>query len=171
MLYKKDKLLVRQLKETDKELLVKWLTDPTVLEFYEGRDRPHDLQMVNDHFYERDSQVMACIVEFDGSPIGYIQYYPIDEEEKETYGYKGALENIFGTDQFIGEASYWNKGIGKLLISSMIDYLIAAKKATRIVMDPQCWNTRAIACYEKCGLKKVKYLPKHEKHEGKLRDC
>ena len=37
--------------------------------------------------------------------------------------------------------------------------------------DPQAWNERAIRCYEKCGFKKVKLLPKHELHEGEYRDC
>ncbi|WP_309138169.1 GNAT family N-acetyltransferase [Priestia megaterium] len=45
------------------------------------------------------------------------------------------------------------------------------KHSEKIVLDPQAWNQRAIACYEKCGFKKVKYLPKHEYHEGELRDC
>ncbi len=38
-------------------------------------------------------------------------------------------------------------------------------------MDPQCRNARAIACYEKCGFKKIRILPRHEMHEGEMRDC
>ncbi len=38
-------------------------------------------------------------------------------------------------------------------------------------MDPQLRNTRAMKCYEKCGFKKIKILPKHELHEGVHQDC
>lgn len=172
MIYQKGALLVRKLVDTDKEKLVKWLSDPCVLEYYEGRDQPHDMEMVTEHFYNREnSEVTGCIIEYEGAEIGYIQFYPIEEDEKEEYGYADTLETIFGTDQFIGEVPYWNKGIGKQVVSSMIEFLVREKGADRVVMDPQSWNERAIACYEKCGMKKVKFLPKHEMHEGELRDC
>lgn len=80
-------------------------------------------------------------------------------------------EVIYGMDQFIGEVSYWNKGIGTKLISSVAEYLIREKGADRLVMDPQTQNQRAIHCYEKCGFEKVKLLPKRELHEGEYRDC
>lgn len=168
----KGEILVRRLSENDKHLLIKWLSDPMVLQFYEGRDRPHDLEMVDKHFYDRKSQdVIGCIIEHRGIPIGYIQYYALDVETKIKYGYAVGSEIIYGTDQFIGEVNYWNKGLGKLIVSSMIDYLTTQKKAMRVVMDPQTWNKRAIACYEKCDLRKVKLLPKHELHEGEYRDA
>lgn len=74
-------------------------------------------------------------------------------------------------DQFIGESGYWNQGIGTLLVRLVVAYLMREKGANRIVMDPQIKNERAIRCYEKCGLKKVKLLPKRELHEGEYRDC
>ena len=78
---------------------------------------------------------------------------------------------VYGTDQFIGEAEYWNKGIGTQLMQSMLAYLINEKQARKVVMDPQSWNLRAIFCYEKCGFQKIKLLEKHEQHEGQMRDC
>jgi aminoglycoside 6'-N-acetyltransferase len=141
-----------------------------VLQYYEGRDHPHDFEMVRESFF-RDDDETRCIVEFDSLAIGYIQFYELDNEEKTKYGYTDMKEKIYGTDQFIGEVHYWNLGIGKILVSSMVDYLIKVLDARKIVMDPQSWNARAIACYEKCGFIKVKLLPKHEWHEGELRDC
>ena len=112
-----------------------------------------------------------CIIEFDEVPIGYVQFYEVDEDERRTYGYGDSSEIIYGMDQFIGESTYWNKGVGTQLVSAMVAYLIEEKGADRIVMDPQTWNERAIRCYEKCGFKKVKLLPKNELHEGEYRDC
>ncbi|WP_404452179.1 acetyltransferase [Virgibacillus necropolis] len=172
MIFQNDKLVVRKLKETDKILLVTWLSNPAILEYYEGRDKPHDMEMVTEHFYNRtDDSVTGCIMEYDSNPIGYIQFYQLDDAEKEEYGYTDLTEKIYGTDQFIGEVDYWNQGVGTLLVRSMVDFLINEKGANRVVMDPQAWNERAIFCYEKCNFRKVKFLPEHELHEGEMRDC
>ncbi|WP_096155328.1 MULTISPECIES: GNAT family N-acetyltransferase [Bacillus] len=171
MLYTSGKLTVRLLEDRDKELLVKWLSDPRVLEYYEGRDNPHDLDMVNESFYDETDGVNGCLVGYNDSPIGYIQFYEVDPKYRMLYGYEDDEEIIYGMDQFIGEVDYWNKGIGTLLVSSMVDYLSTNKKASKVVMDPQTWNERAIKCYEKCGFQKIKLLPKQEYHEGEYRDC
>lgn len=170
LIYKTSEITVRELEKTDENLLVTWLSNPLLLEYYEGRDRPHDLRMVREHFYPIDYET-RCIVEFKEKRIGYIQFYPLDEASREEYGYEKPEEKIYGTDQFIGEVDYWNKGIGKKLVKSMVEYLVNRKQVDRVVMDPQTWNERAIACYEKCGFKKVKLLEEYEKHEGHLRDC
>lgn len=169
MLLQYENLKVRKLEKKDKFLLVKWLSNPLILEFYEGRDNPFNLEKVEKAFYLHDDIEVRCIVECEDKDIGYIQFYPLDEDSKNDYGY--FEENVYGTDQFIGEVEYWNKGIGKLLVSSIVNYLIEEKKAKRVVMDPRLSNTRAIRCYEKCGFKKVKILPMHELHEGEYQDC
>ncbi|WP_353050139.1 GNAT family N-acetyltransferase [Bacillus sp. ISL-41] len=112
---------------------------------------------------------MKCIIKYKGNSIGYIQFYELDQATKKVYGYETG--RIFGTDQFIGEVDYWNRGIGTLLINSITDFLFTQMNADKVVMDPQVWNLRAIKCYEKCGFSKVKLLPKHELHEGEFRDC
>lgn len=170
ILLQQDELAVRDLTDEDALLLVKWLSNPTILEYYEGRDRPHDLQHIHKHYYENRNNITQCIIEYNGKEIGYIQFYPISEEEREKYGYENTKEMIFGMDQFIGEADYWNKGIGTKLVKSTTEYLIS-KGIKKIVMDPQAWNRRALRTYEKCGFIRKKFLPKHEWHEGEMRDC
>lgn len=169
ILLQNGKLKVRRLEIEDNVLLAKWLSDPLVLEFYEGRNNPFDLEKVNEVFYAPEDDEVQCIVEYEGKEIGYIQFYQVDDDTKKEYGYLN--ENVYGTDQFIGEVEYWNKGIGTLLVTSIMMFLIEQKRADRIVMDPQAQNTRAIKCYEKCGFKKVKMLPGRELHEGEYRDC
>lgn len=169
MLSENGKLKVRKLGLKDNHLLAKWLSDPNVLQYYEGRDHPFDVEKVNEVFFTPGDDEVKCIVEYEGREIGYLQFYQLDEEYRKSYGCGD--ERVFGMDQFIGETSYWNKGIGTTLIRTMVDYLIKVMQADRIVMDPQTWNERAIRCYEKCGFKKVKLLPEHELHEGEYRDC
>lgn len=171
ILFREQGISIRTLEDKDAGLLEKWLSDPIVLEYYEGRDRPHNMDLVRKHFYEDREEITQCIIQYHSADIGYIQFYIIDDEEKEKYDYKDYEGKIFGMDQFIGEAGLWNRGIGSLLIQETVKYLIEYKGANKILMDPQAWNTRAIRVYEKSGFVKKKYLEKHEWHEGELRDC
>lgn len=168
---KNEKITIRELEKQDAKLLLKWLSDPQVLEYYEGRDYSFDAQMVNDKFYTLNLSKTRCIIEYCDRPIGYLQFYPLDEEDCVEYGYEISSEVFYGTDQFIGETQYWNKGIGTHLMKEIIAYLILEKNAQKIVIDPHCRNVRAIACYEKSGFKKIRMLPQNEMHEGKLEDC
>lgn len=171
LLFCQQEVGLRLLEEDDAMLLVKWLSDPAVLEYYEGRDRPHDRQLVQKHFYEDREAITSCIIQYKDQAIGYLQFYPIDDQEKEAYGNEEFQGRIYGMDQFIGETSCWNKGIGSILITQTIDYLTGQLAVNKIVMDPQAWNARALAVYEKAGFVKKKLLEKHEWHEGEYRDC
>jgi len=162
---------LRTLEPEDSAWLVKWLSDPVVLEFYEGRDRPHDLNLVKQHFYEDGEEITRCVIQYQEKPIGYLQFYIVDDEELEKYGLNRANGLVFGMDQFIGESVYWNQGIGTCVIRETVRYLVHFRNAKKIVMDPQAWNERALRAYEKAGFAKKKYLEKHEWHEGEYRDC
>ena len=171
MLFQKENLLVRYVTKDDAPIISKWLTDPEVLQCYEGRDNPQSVEKVLDHFINNpNSNEKRCLVELNEIPIGYIQMYPVDSEWKALYGYEES-QNVWGMDQFIGEPLFWGKGIGTNLVQAAITYIIESLGAEAIVMDPRVNNERAISCYEKCGFKKVKILKKHELHEGKLEDC
>ena len=160
----------------DYELMATWLTDPRVLEFYEGRDRPFLFDRVVQEYSPRvlrDSGATACILLCDQRPIGYMQFCPVtSEEDRISYGLEPMDEGvgIFGTDQFIGEPEYWNRGIGTRAVKLLLSYLFDPIRAGAVVVDPHVENPRAIRCYEKSGFRKIKILPRHELHEGVLRD-
>ncbi|PKJ52120.1 GNAT family N-acetyltransferase [Bacillus sp. SN10] len=171
MLFQKDNVSVRYVVEEDAPIISKWLTDPEVLQYYEGRDDPQSVEMVLNHFiHNPNSPEKRCLIAFDDVPIGYIQMYPVDSEWKTLYGYEES-QNVWGMDQFIGEPTYWGKGIGTKFVKAAITYILSEMGAEAIAMDPKVNNERAIKCYEKCEFKKVKILKEHELHEGVLEDC
>ncbi|MGH1285940.1 GNAT family N-acetyltransferase [Bacillus toyonensis] len=171
MLFQKGDLLVRYVIEDDAPIISKWLTDPEVLQYYEGRDNPQSVEKVLNHFiHNPSSNEKRCLIEFDEVPIGYIQMYQVDSEWKALYGYEKS-HHVWGMDQFIGEPTFWGKGIGTKLVQAAITYIVENVGAEAIAMDPKVSNKRAIKCYEKCGFKKMKILKEHELHEGKLEDC
>ncbi|MDE7030378.1 MAG: acetyltransferase [Lachnospiraceae bacterium] len=165
------KLTLRQLDESDAEVLVKWLSDPAVLEYYEGRDHVYDMQMVQETFYLAEPWMTRCLIEYDGKKIGYLQFYRLNQEDLEEYSAGNCADICYAADQFIGEHDYWNRGIGTELMKGIVQYLFAKKKAHRIFLDPHCRNRRAVRCYEKCGFRKVCVLEAHELHEGRMEDC
>ncbi|WAH39182.1 GNAT family N-acetyltransferase [Alicyclobacillus dauci] len=152
-------------------MLHKWLNDPRVLAFYEGRDRPHDMDMIRARFLTKTdaSRVLGCLVSWEGTPVGYVQAYPVTVD-KQLYGYSDQLR-VYGMDQFLGEPEIWNQGIGTVLVREVSDWLLRQRGADYVVMDPRVDNLRAIHVYEKCGFKKVKLLPQRELHEGIYHDC
>ena len=171
-------LLVRGAEPRDVPAMARWLSDPKVLEFYHGRDRAMDEPAVRAHYFvrRRDAssgrfyEYRACIVEMQGRPIGFVQYFRPDPNEAMALGLVGA-GRTFGMDLFIGEPALWGKGLGSSLVRLMRDFLVNRRGADRIVLDPRVDNLRAIRAYEKAGFRRIRPLPKRELHEGMRCDC
>lgn len=172
---KENSVAIRKMNDNsyDYNLLAKWLSDPEVLEYYEGRNNSFDLDRVIKKFGPRirgEELVTPCIIEYEEQAIGYIQYYKIDSEE---YNVCGKIEineyaMPYGMDLFIGETDFWNKGIGTNMLKALIQYLFVKENADDI--DPQTWNKRAIKCYEKCGFKPITIIEKRELLDDEYRD-
>ena len=169
---KKDKIGLRLLEDNDKTLLLKWLTDERILNFWEGKSSVFDLDRVTEKYYsEEDVEIIRTIIEYDGKSIGYVQMYKLNDELLNEYEYPVTDKVVYGIDQFIGEPEYWDKGIGTKFMKLVLQYLTKEKNADIIILDPHADNPRAIRCYEKVGFKKIKLLPKHELHDGEMVDC
>ena len=141
-----------------------WLSDPRVLEFYEGRDSPLSIEEATREFSPSTMAAEAntpCFIEFEEVPIGYLQFYPAVE-----YG-----DRVWGLDQFIGVPELWGRGLGTRAVNLIKNYLFLEQHAAKCILDPQATNHRAIRCYEKAGFQKVRLLERHELHEGEYRDC
>lgn len=164
-------LEVRPVREEDAARLQKWLSDPKVLQFYGGRDVPYDLPMVYERILTKaGNPVWACLVLWDSLPVGYLQTYRLTAKAVLDYGYTSSRV-VYGMDQFLGETTMWNQGIGTTLVSVVSKWLLTKYGADYVVMDPRVENQRAIHVYEKCGFKKVRRLPNREWHEGTYHDC
>jgi aminoglycoside 6'-N-acetyltransferase len=152
--------------------LAQWLTDPKVLEYYEGRDNPFSLKRVQQKYaprVQRRHPTIPCFFVQSDKPIGYLQYYALSLADSAAFALP-ATATPFGMDLFIGESRNWNCGLGTTYVQLAVHYLFTACAATHITLDPRVENLRAIRCYEKCGFQKVKVLPHHELHEGAYRD-
>jgi aminoglycoside 6'-N-acetyltransferase len=155
----------------DYEVMARWLSDPAVLEWYEGRDDPFDIDRVARKFGPRvmgEERVVPCIIEHGPDPIGYIQFYPLNADQMAEYDLE--LQTAFGIDMFIGEPRLWGQGLGSRALDCLARHLIEERRATVLTLDPQVSNLRAIRAYEKAGFARAKLLPDNEMHEGRMRD-
>ena len=141
---KNEDVRVRTLTENDFALLLKWLTDERVLEFYEGRDKKYTLEEIKKHFSEKwEDELFRVIIEYQGMPIGYGQIYKLYDELYDEYNYPRSDEVVYGMDQFIGESEYLNKGIGTKYSKMIFDFLRKEKNANAVILDPHQNNQRA----------------------------
>jgi aminoglycoside 6'-N-acetyltransferase len=150
--------------------LARWLTDPRVLEFYDGRDNPFPLERVKEKYSPRvlsEEGVIPCIMIFECKPVGYLQFYPAEPAEFQ-FDEHG---KVWALDLFIGEPEYWGKGVGTQFIRLLLGYLFEQHGADWVIIDPHVDNERALRSYEKAGFRKLKLLPRYELHEGIMVDC
>lgn len=163
---------IRSMTDEDLPLMLKWLTDARVLEFYGGRDIHYTPETLREHYSEVwDTVYYRVIFEYGGGAVGYGQIYKLYGELYEEYRYPQTGEIVFAADQFIGEPGYWNRGIGTRYMRSVLEYLKTEENADAVILDPQKSNARAVRAYEKAGFKIIDELPGHELFEGKKVDC
>lgn len=66
-----DQIRIRDFKRADLPLMLKWLTDDRVLEFYEGRDVQFNMETLTEHFLEEIPDGFRMIIEYKDQPVGY----------------------------------------------------------------------------------------------------
>ena len=83
----KGPIAVRPLAQQDAPVLLKWMTNPLVLEFYGGRDLTYTFEKIQEEFYTLEKGARRCLVELEGNPVGYIQIYQLDAALCREYHY------------------------------------------------------------------------------------
>lgn len=163
---------IRTMSEDDFPIMLKWLTDDRVLEYYGGRDLQYCLESLTNNYREEfEDDGFRLIVEYQDTPIGYGQVYRVSGKLFEEYCYPETDKVVYAMDQFIGEPDYWDKGIGSRFIGSICKFLRDCKNADSVILDPHKNNPRAIRAYQKVGFKIIGELPEHEQFEGQKVDC
>ena len=159
--------------DDDYQLLSQWLTDPEVLEWVYGRDKPQDLINVRDKYgplTRGEGSTTPCFILYRSQPVGYVQFTSLNSEDSVRYGIQDVSMN-YSIDLWIGDTTLWSQGIGTTTVTAMVQYLKTELGATNITIDPREANTRAIRCYEKSGFTKAKLIERGEYHEGKWQPC
>lgn len=140
------------------ELLYQWLQKPHVLAWWDSENNWEDFEkryqsMINNPL------VFPHIVYKDKNPIGYINYWFVEEDpDFKPYFQKDTV----GTDQFIGASELIGKGIGSDFIRQFTDELLLKPNIGLVITDPDPQNLNSIRAYEKAGFKKTKIMKTSE---------
>ena len=172
--FEDDDFTFRPIADADVPRLAAWLRDPAVGAWWHGVTETYDDAFVREHVLADDEpHVTAAIVELAGTPIGFQQWYPLADEPDvmAEYGIT-AGDGAFGIDQFIGESSRHEQGLGTRQVRAVTRWLVGPNGpgARRVFTDPVVENERAVRCYEKAGFVKLRILPGHERLDGEPRD-
>jgi RimJ/RimL family protein N-acetyltransferase len=89
-------------------------------------------------------------------PIGFIQYYHASQVGDGWW--PDELPGTVGTDQFIGEKEYINRGYGTAMLQAFVRELQARPEIKKIITEADPQNARAIQCYVNAGFRFVKEI-------------
>ena len=154
------RLRLRPITPDDLPALMRWLGDPEVMAFY-GRP-PSNLTEARGEFLELSS--LPCwrfIIEAGSRAVGEIQY---------AYSYPDATWSA-GIDIFIGEPDARDRGLGTEAIRTLLRYLFETRRVSRVVIDPEPSNHRAIRAYEKAGFRLDGVIRRHAKVDDRWADA
>ena len=160
--------------DADFEQHLKWMSDPEVLKYWDG---DYDEASIREMYYDHlKVGVTPCFIELCGRPIGYVQFDPIPDAEgyecpeEDWAKFISPKEVVYGVDMFIAAPADRDRGIGTEMLCLLGDAIFEKYGATTLVVDPKTHNTRAIACYRKCGFQDCFVVPQREAHFDEIFD-
>jgi aminoglycoside 6'-N-acetyltransferase len=154
---------VRPMIYDDIELLIAWRADRRVNEWYGGLEEATPEAIRAD--WDDEAWCERGIIEVDGRPVGFVQWYPVDAEVEAVYLLPNGPK-YWGMDIFLGEPALFGKRIGTEVIRMLSNQLLNDHIADVVVIDPHQRNKRAIRSYEKAGFIYSHDLPAHEAQDG-----
>ncbi|MDR2854546.1 MAG: GNAT family N-acetyltransferase [Methanomicrobiales archaeon] len=149
-------LTLRTLYENDVALVKRWLYLPHVAKWYKHPD--HWMNELRERHGEF-SFLTHFIVEYEGIPIGFCQYYDCwFSQQHEVWNEKCNVSNkqgeIYSIDSLIGEPDYLRRGFGTEIVRFLLEKLciLGAKK---VIVQTEEGNEAAVRSLLASGFLKV----------------
>lgn len=147
-------LELRLLSDNDVSLVEVWLNKEHVKRWYE---MPHLGITIDDWMFEieeRDGEfqwLTHLIALWQGRPIGLCQYYKCADSD-EDFGTL-PLPGSYGIDYLIGEEAYLGKGLGKGIITLLVNKIFSFPDAQRVTAEIDKNNNASEKALLSCGFK------------------
>lgn len=138
-------VMIRPLQESDAYTSVKWRNDPEVFK-YTGNTYSREITIDNELEWIRkvicNPNEYRCAILADGIYVGNIYLTDISDEEAEYH-------------IFIGERSFWGKGIARLASEKIIEYGFNELHLKCLKLRVRVANKRAYSLYQALGFIEV----------------
>lgn len=131
-----DRVFLRKLEDSDISIFKKWLYCEHVAKWY---TEPMDWL---DEILNRNTKyqwIKHFIVETEGLPIGFCQYYDYALSEETWHGNMD-VKDTYSIDYLIGETNYLGRGLGKSIVSNLINKIQNETAAKKIIVQPEVEN-------------------------------
>lgn len=138
-------LTLRPTNGDDLDLLAQWFADPEVFRWWGGQPLSRE-EVAAKYTGRRCPRVESHIVELQGQPIGYIQYY--------VEGGQAGLDMMLLPE-------FRDRGLGPTVARVMVAHLQSTFGWTNITVDPSQDNPRAIRHWQKAGFEIEREWPDH----------
>lgn len=164
----KDKIMeLRLLTDDDIPLIENWLHQAHVKRWYEipRLGITIDDWMNEIRAYKEDFRwITYLIVLHENRPIGLCLYYSCKDSKDEDFG-SLALSGAYGVDYMIGESSLIGQGLGRRMLSLLVDRIFSLPDAQRITADIDIDSAASKNTLLSCGFTLLKegryFLEKH----------
>src|SRR6187200_1442193 len=154
----------------DYRLLMRWRAEPHVHEWWDPDDPAPTYEEVVEQYgpaIRGEEKTTACIIEVDGRPAGYMQFYRwLPYEEAEPSLDIAADADAFGLDIHIGEPDLIDRGIGSRAVDLLCRHLENDLGASWVALTTEVANHRAQRAYEKVGFVKVRQVLDTDTRDG-----
>lgn len=138
---------LRPMTAGDLAIFKQWLSRPHVAKWYhDPADWIEEIEKQEDEF----RWLHHFIVECDGRPIGFCQFYACENSEELWEGYT-AMGGSYSIDYMIGEPDWLRKGIGRQIVYALIERITRHPDAQRIVVQPEEENKASCGLLLSCG--------------------
>ena len=127
---------LRDMQLSDLPLFREWLFVPHVAAWYhEPEDWIYEVEHQDDEF----AFVRHFIVEREGNPVGFCQYYPYWRSGEDWHG-AIPLEGTYSIDYLIGDQALLGRGYGTQIILALLEKIRAEPDAERVIVQPEPEN-------------------------------
>lgn len=146
----------------DLPLLRAWLKQPHCRQWWGEPDE--ELALIRATL-EGDDGTRAFVVRVDGAPAAYIQSWKPSNFARspqwldEAPWLADVPADTLGIDVFVGPTEMLERGMGSRIVRAFAERLFEAG-ATRLIIDPDSANGRAVRAYEKAGFRE------YARHDG-----
>ena len=145
-------ILLRPFWDADVARMEQWLMKPHVAKWYHHpEDWLHEVKSRRDEFFF----LSHFIVEFEGIPIGFCQYYDCFDTQKHEVWDEAWLSDIqkghtFSIDYLIGEPEHLGKGHGKKIVQLLTEK-VRLLSGKRIIAQPDAENIPSLQTLKSSG--------------------
>lgn len=148
-------LALRDMVPEDLALVARWMVEPHVARWYlAGSSVEQEVDALRQSV-AGVQRVHALLVESEGVPVGWCQWYGCDVDPEWAADMGAELRDV-GVDYAIGKPDFVGRGLGTTLVGALVRLVRAERPDVAFVSDPDARNLPSRRVLEKNGFRLLK---------------